>query len=61
MLKLTYLPMARQYNVLFLPSTATSVPPGVTFQSGALFVSGIVCPMTKLQHFASWDKESIRF
>jgi len=48
MLKLTYLPMARQYNVLFLPSTATSVPPGITSQVGGVVVSGIVCPVTKL-------------
>jgi len=44
-----YLPLARQYNVLFLPSTAYSVKPGITFQEGAFGVFGSVCPMTKLR------------
>ena len=43
----THLPTARQYKVLFLPSTAVSVAAGISFHAGALGVPGSVCPKTK--------------
>ena len=43
----THLPTARQYKVLFLPSTAVSMAAGISFHAGALGVPGSVCPKTK--------------
>ena len=43
----THLPTARQYKVLFLPSTAVSMAAGISFHAGVLLVPGSVCPKTK--------------
>ena len=43
----THLPTARQYKVLFRPSTAVSVAAGISLHAGALGVPGSVCPKTK--------------
>ena len=38
----THLPTARQYKVLFLPSTAVSVAAGISLHEGALCFCGSV-------------------
>ena len=38
----THLPTARQYKVLFLPSTAVSMAAGISFHAGALGVAGSI-------------------
>ena len=43
----THLPTARQYKVLFRPSTAVSVAAGISLHAGALGVPGSVSPKTK--------------
>ena len=43
----THLPTARQYKVLFRPSTAVSVAAGISLHAGAFGVPGSVCPNTK--------------